>query len=298
MHIVDAHHHLWDLEACHYPWLMARGVTRFFGDPTPIQKDYLVADLLADAGDYSVVGSVHVQVGVAPGDEVKESAWLQKTSDEFGLPSAIVAYCSLEQDDAMEVVDQHRRFPSLRGIRQIIGRSDAEDAVTGSARLIGDERWQEHLAALGELGLSFDLQLTPTQVPSVVEVLAKTPGVRVALCHCGSPWDQSPAGIDAWRRGLRLLASLPNVSCKISGLGMFDHGWTVHSIRPIVESCIETFGAARCMLGSNFPVDKLHASYATVWRAYREIVGELAPDDQSRLFEGTAREFYRLEARA
>ena len=68
--IVDAHHHLWDLDACDYPWLMARGVRRFFGDPTPIQKNYLVSDLRADAGDYVIDASVHIQVGVAPGDEV------------------------------------------------------------------------------------------------------------------------------------------------------------------------------------------------------------------------------------
>ena len=69
MRIVDAHHHLWDLDAVRYPWLMARGVRRFFGDPTPIQKNYLVSDLRADADDYVIDASVHVQVGVAPGDE-------------------------------------------------------------------------------------------------------------------------------------------------------------------------------------------------------------------------------------
>ena len=41
---IDAHHHLWDLEAVHYPWLMARGVERFFGDPTLIQRDYIGRD--------------------------------------------------------------------------------------------------------------------------------------------------------------------------------------------------------------------------------------------------------------
>ena len=35
---LDAHHHLWDLSAVSYPWLEARGVRRFFGDPTPIQR--------------------------------------------------------------------------------------------------------------------------------------------------------------------------------------------------------------------------------------------------------------------
>jgi predicted TIM-barrel fold metal-dependent hydrolase len=54
--IIDAHHHLWDLQTCQYPWLMARGVTRFFGDPTPIQKNYVVADFREDAADYEPSG--------------------------------------------------------------------------------------------------------------------------------------------------------------------------------------------------------------------------------------------------
>ena len=102
--IVDAHHHLWDLSACSYPWLMARGVTRFFGDPTPIQKNYLVADLQEDAGDYELEASVHIQVGVAEGDELKETEWLQATADAEGLPSAVVAFCALDSTEQAEVV--------------------------------------------------------------------------------------------------------------------------------------------------------------------------------------------------
>ena len=36
--MIDAHHHLWDLSAVHYPWLAAKGATRFFGDP--IQRQH------------------------------------------------------------------------------------------------------------------------------------------------------------------------------------------------------------------------------------------------------------------
>jgi predicted TIM-barrel fold metal-dependent hydrolase len=292
--IVDAHHHLWDLNACHYPWLMARGVKRFFGDPTPIQKDYLVADFREDAADYELTASVHVQVGAAPGDELKETAWLQQTGDDDGLPSAIVAFCELDSPEAPALLKAQLAHPRLRGARQIVGRSDEEDSVSGSGELIDKPLWRENLALLGELGLSFDLQLTPGQVPRIVEVLADAPDTDVALCHCGSPWDQSRAGIESWRDGLRLLASLPNVYCKISGLGMFDHDWTVDSIRPIVEFCIEIFGVERAMLGSNFPVDKLHASYNQVWTAYEEISAGLSAQQQELLFVGTARSFYRL----
>jgi predicted TIM-barrel fold metal-dependent hydrolase len=290
--IVDAHHHLWDLDACHYPWLMAKGVERFFGDPEPIQKNYLVDDLRNDACNYDLAASVHIQVGVSPGDEVKETVWLQDVSEREGLPSAIVAYCDLEKEDAPASIAQHLKHSRVRGIRQIIGRSEAEDAVTGSGTLIELPLWREHLELLGEIGLSFDLQLVPGQVSRVAQVLAEAPDTPIALCHCGSPWDQTAAGLDAWREGLRLLASLPNVYCKISGLGMFNHNWEVDDIRPIVESCIDIFGARRSMFGSNFPVDKLHASYDKVWAAYEEIVAALDEADQARLFGGTAREFY------
>jgi predicted TIM-barrel fold metal-dependent hydrolase len=295
MHIVDAHHHLWDLGAVSYPWLMARGVRRFFGDPTPIQRDYLVRDFRADAGNYTIDASVHIQVGVAPGDEVRETAWLQDTAVREGLPSAIVAFVDLAQRDAMNVVEQHLAHTRVRGVRQIIGRSDEEDAVTGSGKLIDDPLWREHLHAVGELGLSFDLQLTPSQVPAVADLLATLPHVPVALCHCGSPWDQTPAGLASWQHGLKLLAELPQVSVKISGLGMFDHDWTVESIRPIVESCIDAFGPERTMFGSNFPVDRLHADFATVWGAYETITASLPEADRQRLFGDTARDFYRID---
>jgi predicted TIM-barrel fold metal-dependent hydrolase len=292
--IVDAHHHLWDLGACNYPWLKARGVTRFFGDPTPIQKNYLVNDFRSDTGEYELLASVHVQVGVAAGEELQETQWLQSLGENTGLPSAIVAFCALDQPEALQQLQLQLECSRIRGVRQIVGRSDAEDAVSGSGRLPEDPLWQKNLAALGELGLSFDLQLTPQQVPRVAEVLAKASNTRVALCHCGSPWDQSAKGLQDWRNGMRLLASLPNVSCKISGLGMFDHNWSTASIRPIVEACIDIFGAERAMFGSNFPVDKLHASYARVWSAFEEIASGLSPSAQDRLFVGTALEFYRL----
>ena len=292
--IVDAHHHLWDLDACHYPWLMARGVKRFFGDPAPIQKNYRVGAQVVDAAGYSLESSVHIQVGVAPGDELKETEWLQSVGDDSGLPSAIVAYCELDDPAAPRHLEAQLEFSRIRGVRQIVGRSDAEDEQTGSGRIVGSTVWHENLASLAELGLSFDLQLTPPQVLNVVEALKQAPDTRIAVCHCGSPWDQTETGLAMWREGMALLASMPNVYCKISGLGMFDHDWTVDSIRPIVETCIELFGPERAMFGSNFPVDKLHASYADIFTAFEAIVSDMSEAEQAWLFGETAKSFYRI----
>lgn len=294
--IVDAHHHIWDLSACEYPWLQAKGVRRFFGDPTPIQKNYLVSDLRNDASDYDLAASVHVQVGVAPGCEIQETAWLQGCADAEGLPSVAIAFGELEREEFVDQIEAQTQYPILRGFRQIVGRADEEDRVTGSGQLLNSKVWQQNLAALGELGLSFDLQLTPGQVARVAEVIAMAPDTKIALCHCGSPWDQTESGLKSWRNGMSLLASLPNVFCKISGMGMFDHHWTVDSIRPIVEACVEFFGSRRCMFGSNFPVDKLYSSYSNIWRAYEEIAAPLNLQDQACLFGDSACRFYGIEA--
>ena len=294
MRIVDAHHHLWDLDAVEYPWLMERGVTRFFGDPAPIQQNYLVDDLRRDAQDFELTGTVHVQVGAAPGAEIAETRWLQARAEKEGLPSAIIAYCELERHDLEQQLDAHCAADRLRGVRQIVGRSAEEDARTGSGTLLEDLNWISGLTRLAERDLSFDLQLVPGQMMRMADIIAEVPGLRVALCHCGSPWDQSADGIAAWRDGLRALAASGNVHCKVSGLAMFDHDWTIGGIRPLVESCLEIFGAARCMFGSNFPVDKLHKPYNEIWRSYDVLTSHLPESDRNALFVDNARVFYRL----
>ena len=59
--------------------------------------------------------------------------------------------------------------------------------------------------------------------------------------------------------------------------------------------CIEAFGVSRCMFGSNFPVDKLHASYSKVWSAYDAITAGLSEAERRALFVENARAFYSLD---
>lgn len=293
--IIDAHHHLWDLSAAHrYPWLMERGVPRFFGDPTPIQRDYLVADFRGDIGTLPVAGSVHIQVGVAPGDELEEARWLQRLSQAERLPSAIVAFADLTRPDAGEFLDRLMQCPQLRGVRQIIGRSAREDAITGSGELLTNPAFLDGLRALAARGLSFDLQLVPAQMEAAADLFARVPDLRVALCHGGSPGDSSPAGMAQWHQGIRRLAALPGFICKVSGFGMFDPGWTVESVRERFLRMAEALSPARMAFGSNFPVEKLASDYASVWQRYDRLAEGFSATEREALFAGTAEHFYRL----
>jgi predicted TIM-barrel fold metal-dependent hydrolase len=84
------------------------------------------------------------------------------------------------------------------------------------------------------------------------------------------------------------------VVCKLSGLPMSDHAWTAASLRPMLMHAIAAFGPERCMIGSNFPVDKLFGSLARLFGAYRDIVATLGPDAEGAILHGTATRFYRL----
>lgn len=294
LRIVDAHHHLWDLRAVDYPWLMEKGVRRFFGDPAPIQKNYLPADFRNDWAGLNIVKSVHIQVGVAEREAVNETLWLQAQHDTTGLPSAIIAFCDLAAPDISAQLAAHGAASALRGVRQIVGRSSEEDARTGTAALLHNPRFADGLREVARHGLSFDLQLVPQQMADAARLFAQNADQPVALCHAGSLKDRSDAGFALWESGIRQLAALPNFICKISGIGMFDNHWTAENARPMFDVLLDAFGSNRLAFGSNFPVDGLYSDYPSIWSRFEELARDLSDDERQCLFAGTAERFYRI----
>lgn len=291
-YIVDAHHHLWDLGAVEYPWLQQRGVRRFFGDPTPIQRDYDVADFRGDHGSVPVRKSVHIQVGTAEGSELDETQWLDGRAEISGLPSGIVAYCDLSSTRASEVIQKHLQCSRrVRGIRQIFSRHPDEDAADGAPQLLAHPVVTENLKLLSSRALSFDLQLTPPHMTAAARLFEQIDGLQTALCHAGSPWRRDPSGLGEWRAGLKVLAEIPGMTCKLSGLGMFDHRWTSDTLKSIVLTALEAFGPDRVMWGSNFPVDKLYHSYSKMFGA---LIGIVPREMHERVFRANAERFYRI----
>lgn len=281
---IDAHHHLWDLKAVHYPWLMAKGETRFFGDPAAIQRDYLLEEFTASATAEGIEGSVHIQVGAESG--LDEARWIQTVADQNPQwPLVQVAFCDLTAPNAEAQLDELQELSTVRGVRQIVGRAPGEDVSTGTNALLDNPNFARGLRGLAARGLSFDLQLLPELMEKTAKVLQLAPDTKVALCHAGSPYDRTAAGLAHWSAQLKHLSALPNVYCKLSGLGMFDHSWTAENTAAIFETVLKQFGAHRCMFGSNFPVDSLSSDYKTLKKnhlvnipthMHKEVFGQVA----------------------
>ena len=292
--MIDAHHHLWNLDACAYPWLMEKGKKRFFGDPTQIQKNYLVADYKRDFSPLPIVNSVHVQVGVSPDDAVKETEWLQGRYDSEGYPGAIVAYADLTHADLQQTLMSHLNFENLRGFRQIIGRNSNEDARNNSNQLLESTLFRSGLEELAHQNLTFDLQLTPPLMVEASKVFKSVKGLPVAICHAGSLQDFSETGVRQWKGGLRGFAERENTICKISGFGMFTPRWSREAIKDYVLDAIDIFSPQRIAFGSNFPVDKLHVDYNSLFEAYLSITESFSDDERHQMFYGTAKAFYNI----
>jgi predicted TIM-barrel fold metal-dependent hydrolase len=291
--IIDAHHHIWRLAAT--PWLAGPPVPRIFGAYEPLRRDYLIDAFRREVEPQGVVKSIYIQVNVAPKAEVEEVAWVQSVSNTQGFPHGIVGYADLAAPDLAETLDREAAYANLRGIRQQLHWHE-NPLYRFAARpdLMNDAAWRAGLRAVERHGLVFELQVFTSQMADAAQLAQDFPGVSFVLMHAGMLEDRSAAGWARWREGMRQLASCPNVATKLSGLGTFARECSVALWRPVIEETLAMFGPARCLFGSNFPIEKLWTSYDALIGVMRECLSGLSADDRRAVFFDNAMRLYRL----
>ena len=297
--IVDAHHHLWDLNNADtkYSWLMVTEGEAFFGDYAAIRKNYLLEDYIEDTKNQNIIKSVHVQAEHDDDKPVNETAWLQNLADTHSskLPNAIVAFADFSKNNVSELLDAHQEYKNTRGIRQILSYNKDEPKYSHATEdFMKNSTWVENFKYIRNRNLSFDIQIYKHQMEDAVNLANKYNDVLFILNHTGEPCYQSKEYIESWEQNMNKLAKCENVVAKISGLGMFDPNWTIDSTRIFVEKTIQIFGIERCMFASNFPVDKIFNSFDTYWNSFKEITKNYSENDKKLLFSSNAEKYYRI----
>ncbi|WP_395652025.1 amidohydrolase family protein [Brevundimonas sp.] len=296
LRIVDPHVHLWDLSRARYGWLQDDPLPNNpAGDMSGVaHRNYLLKDYLADAVPWRIDKLVHVEAGQPVGAQLGETEWLQAMADEYGYPHGIVAGVDVLDPDLDNLLEAHAARPNVRGTRQIVCWH-ADPLKTYTDRdLLKNPAWEAGLAKLAKHGLSFDLQLYPTQMAAAAAIAERHPDIPLIVNHAGLPTDRDDAGMAIWREGLRLLAAQPQVAIKISGLGITDRNWSVDSVRPIILDCVEAFGTERAMFASDFPVDRAHGTFDAVYSAFDAVTSDFSPTERDRLFASNAEAIYRI----
>ncbi len=291
--VIDTHHHIWLRKDV--AWLADPPIPRMFGDYFGLRRDYPVEEWINDIVPQGVIKSVHVTAMWGPGRALDETRWLQSVADKHGFPHGIVCNVDLADRGVEAALKAQKQFPNLRGVRQML-YWDREPVRRGASRpdYCNDPDFRRGIALLEKYDLSFELQVYAGQAPYAVDLIRTFPNVRMILVHAGMLTDRTDEAIEEWRAALAAMAAFPNLHVKLSGLGMYSQGITYAQARQVIRDAIQIFGVERAIYGSNFPLEKLHASYADFFAVYRKVMSEYRESDQRKVFHDNAVRFYRL----
>jgi L-fuconolactonase len=274
---IDAHHHVWDLAVRDQPWTAALPALR---------RSFDLDDLSPELASAGIDATVVVQTLATP-DETPELLALAASSP---LIAGVVGWVDLEAPDVEHRISVLRALPG----------GDALVGIRHQVQSEPDHGWLERasvrrgLAAVAAAGLSYDLLVTPDQLPAAISVARQLPDLRFILDHAGKP---RIAGreLEPWSALIASLAALPNVAVKLSGLATEASAlWTVGELQPYADVLLKTFGAARILFGSDWPVSLLAVPYAGTVDCASRLVHALSPTEREAIFGGNAVAWYQL----
>jgi L-fuconolactonase len=332
--IVDPHHHFWDRPGMAGAELppVKHGFESVLRMAPRYLLDELLADMKRG---HNVVATVYMECGsfyragaephmrpVGETEAVNGYAAVSASNlyGEVRACAGIVGTADLKRGEAArEVLEAHMDASyRFRGIRQSAS-ADADPEVLGPLHrqepgLYMQEDFRQGFAQLAPLGLSFDAWMLEPQLPDLIDLARAFPDTTIILDHVGTPLgigayagkrDERFAG---WKASILELAKSPKVNVKLGGLAMVFPGFPsflsdpaapstqlAAEWKPYIETCIEAFGAERCMFESNFPVDIGSCTYDVLWNAFKVIAKDYSAAEKTALFSGTASKVYKLD---
>lgn len=297
-----------------------------FGNRMPACMPYMAEELKADikgsGRGHKVVGTVYVECGwKTPGVEgcmatVREADMVAEVHRRHpGLCNGIVAHVDLRLGKAVEPALQYLSKNSLvKGIRHPFAWSADPTIVSHEhcdRNTAFDAKFREAFALLAKYGFSFDTWLYHEQVAGLADLASAFPETTIICDHQAFPLGigsyRASEVMPRWKDSMQVLAKLPNVVVKVGGLGMRLMGFgfderafpptsdeLVLAWKPYVLFVVETFGVDRCIMESNFPMDKISCSYTVLFNALKKIVKGYSIEDRRKMFELNAKRVYRI----
>ena len=277
--MIDAHQHFWDPSSATYDWMTdeVAAIRRSFGanDLEP---------LLATCG---VARTIAVQAR----SSVEETIDLLAIASTHESVAGVVGWVDLTAADVDVTLAELVAMP---GGQKLVGiRHQVHDEL--------DPRWllrddvQRGLTLLADAGLVFDLLVRARELPASIATAALHPSMTFVVDHLAKPPIRSGDDGD-WVRGMAELSAASNVAVKLSGLVTEAdwEDWAPDQLVPYVERALGWFGAERTLFGSDWPVCTLAATYEEVFTTYRQLVRDVAPAGEERIFGSNAERLYRL----
>lgn len=272
--ICDSHQHFWRPSRGDYYWMNDNPAVDV------LRRDFLPGDLAPLRAATGVTHSVLVQA--AP--TVAETRFLLELADTDDSVVGVVGWIDFENPEDRATLEDFAQHPKFVGVRPMI-----QDLPDPEWMHRADIQWA--FDALVELDIAFDALGFPIHIDPFERLFDRHPDLRVVIDHGMKPEIRDRA-YDDWAAGMQRLAEKTAACCKISGLLTEAlPGDDAAVLRPYIDHLLQSFGAERCMWGSDWPVLTLVSDYARWFDMARSIVPAA---DTEAVFGATANRFYRL----
>jgi predicted TIM-barrel fold metal-dependent hydrolase len=291
--LVDCNVHLWDQRVNPIFWLTDRTLVRdMIGNYDSLPDTYTLDDYRREVVDRDLGGIVWSDAGAD--DPMAAAEWVQRQCGEMELPAALVTLGDPADERFGELVERFCALPLARSVRV---RLVPALAPGGAERtMLDDDRALANLELLAKHELAATLEATADQLDVVAQLSRALPTLRIVLDHFGWPQNLSRDAVPEHRERLAAIAAAPNTATRIDAIGTIFGDWTTDRVHPWLRAASDTFGAERCMLGSDMPIERLRASFDRLYDAYRDIFSDLNDEACDALFGATAKRWYRIDA--
>jgi L-fuconolactonase len=270
---IDAHQHFWRIADRVGQWPPA--------ELQAIHRDFLPDDLAPLLDTAGIDGTVLVQTMESEAD----TAFMLDLADRAPFILGVVGWTDMKAPDASANIARLTRHPKLKGFRPML-----QDIA--NERWIDDPALDAAVAAMIEHRLVFDALVLPRHLEPLLNFARRHPDLSIVIDHGAKP-PISEGRFIGWYARMKVLAELPNVYCKLSGLLTEAGDQKPQAVRPYAETICDLFGPTRVIWGSDWPVLRLAGEY----RAWLDQCLDIVPtDDHADIFGGNAQRFYRLGA--
>ncbi|MFL9866723.1 amidohydrolase family protein [Paraburkholderia fungorum] len=274
---IDAHQHYWDPARGDYEWL------------TPELKILYRPFGPADLKPLRETAGIERTVVVQAAPTIDETRYLLDVARNEPSIAGVVGWVPLLLPNAPAVIEALAHEPKFKGVRPML--QDLPDDTW-----IANPDLAPAIEALIAHDLAFDALIYARHVESFETFAARFPALRIVVDHGAKPPIRyGRAGWPTWADAITRLAQLPHVHCKLSGLVTeASPGWTEETLHPYVDHLLKSFGPARLMWGSDWPVLDLNGDYLIWHSVANTLLASLSDAEREAVFGGNAAAFYRL----
>ncbi|MFM9826381.1 amidohydrolase family protein [Flavobacterium sp.] len=273
---IDSHQHFWKYHPVKDAWIS--------DDMKIIQRDFLPVDFLPLLQENGVDGCIAVQADQSE----EETHFLLELAKDNDFIKGVVGWIDLRGENITSRLNYFSQFKKLKGFRHIVqGESDENFLL--------QEDFSKGIAQLEQYNFTYDILILPKHLAVAFEFVKRFPNQKFVIDHLAKPDFKNKEFLD-WEKGIREIATCPNVYCKVSGLVTEAdwNNWTEADFTYCLNVVTEAFGIDRLLFGSDWPVCLLAANYAQTLEIVTNYFSKFPESNQEQFWSGNAIEFYNI----